>query len=200
MSLRARIETALGPAYRVERELGGGGMSHVFVAEEVALGRRVVVKVLPPEMAATVNAERFQREILTLASLQHPNVVPLIAAGGQGDLLWFTMPLVEGEELRARLSREGALPIADALRIWGDMLDALAYAHAKGVIHRDIKPENVLVSGRHALVADFGVSKALADAAGARSATMTGLSIGTPAYMSPERAMADSATDHRSDI
>ena len=200
MTVRARLEEALGPAYRVERELGGGGMSHTFVAEELALGRRVVVKVLPPEMAATVNAERFAREIRTLASLQHPNIVPLHTAGGQGDLLWFTMPLVEGEELRARLLRDGALPVAEAVRYWTDLLDALAYAHARGVLHRDIKPENVLVSDRHAWVADFGVSKALADAAGGRAATMTGVSIGTPAYMAPEQAMADPATDHRADL
>jgi serine/threonine protein kinase len=145
--LADRLQAALGDAYRIDRELGGGGMSHVFVARETALGRNVVLKVLPPEMAAGVNIERFRREIQLVASLQHPHIVPVLATGQIGDLLYYTMPLVEGESLRAKLAREGELPIADAIRILRDVVDALAYAHAHGVVHRDIKPDNVLISG-----------------------------------------------------
>lgn len=197
---RARIAAALGTTHRIERELGGGGMSQVFLAEELALGRQVVIKVLPSELASSVNADRFQREIRTVAALQHPHVVPLITAGGSGDLLWFTMPFVEGESLRSRLAQGGPLPIGDAVRLWGDMLDALAYAHQRGVIHRDIKPDNVLLSGRHGLIADFGVSKALSSATGSQMMTGTGLAIGTPAYMAPEQIAADVNADHRVDI
>jgi len=196
---RARIAAALGTSHRIERELGGGGMSHVFLAEETALGRQVVVKVLPPDLASSVNADRFQREIRTVAGLQHPHIVPLISAGGEGDLLWFTMPFVEGESLRARLAK-GPLPQAEAVRLWSDMLDALAYAHERGVIHRDIKPDNVLLSGRHALIAEFGVSKALSSATGNQMITGTGLAIGTPAYMAPEQIAADTNADHRVDL
>jgi eukaryotic-like serine/threonine-protein kinase len=157
--LEARLQEALGGAYRIERELGGGGMSHVFVAEEIELGRKVVVKVLPPDMAAGLNAERFRREIQLAASLQHPHVVPLIAAGRRGDLVWYTMPLIEGESLRAKLARGGELPVSEAVRALKDVADALSYAHAHGVVHRDIKPDNVLMSGKHAVVTDFGVAK-----------------------------------------
>src|SRR6266581_3576687 len=135
--LRDRLQAALGAGYRLERELGGGGMSRVFVAEETRLGRRVVVKVLPPELAAGINAERFHREIQLSASLQHPHIVPLLAAGGEGDLFYYTMPFIEGESLRSRLSREGRLPVRDAVRALREVADALAYAHARGVVHRD---------------------------------------------------------------
>ncbi|HEU5260093.1 MAG TPA: protein kinase [Gemmatimonadales bacterium] len=198
--LRERLQAALGAAYRVERELGGGGMSRVFVAEEIRLGRRVVVKVLPPELAAGINAERFNREIQFSAALQHPHIVPLLAAGGEGDLFYYTMPLVEGESLRTRLSREGKLPVREAVRALREVADALAYAHARGVVHRDIKPDNVLVTDQHAVVTDFGVAKALSGSAGHSGLTSVGLALGTPAYMAPEQAAGDPRVDHRVDI
>jgi tetratricopeptide (TPR) repeat protein len=198
--LRDRLQAALGSAYRIEQELGGGGMSRVFLAEETALGRKVVVKVLPPEMAAGVNIERFRREIQLAASLQHPHIVPLHAAGQAGDLFYYTMPLVEGESLRAKLAREGELPVGETVRILGDVADALAYAHAHGVVHRDIKPDNVLISGQHAVVTDFGVAKAVSAASGSSTLTSLGVALGTPAYMAPEQAAADPHVDHRADL
>jgi TolB-like protein/Flp pilus assembly protein TadD len=198
--LRDRLQAELGERYRIEQELGGGGMSRVFVAEEIELGRRVVVKVLPPELAAGVNAERFRREIQLAAQLQHPHIVPLLQAGRQGDLVYYTMPLVEGESLRVKLTREGELPIPDAVRILRDVADALAYAHARGVVHRDIKPDNILISGRHAVVTDFGVAKAVSAASGSSSLTSLGVALGTPAYMAPEQAAAEPGVDHRADI
>ncbi len=175
-------------------------MSRVFVAEEKALGRKVVVKVLPPEMAAGVNVDRFRREIQLAASLQHPHIVPLHAASQVGDLFYYTMPLVEGESLRARLAREGELPIPEALRILREVADALSYAHKNGVVHRDIKPDNVLLSGGHAVVTDFGVAKAVTAASGGSSLTSLGVALGTPAYMAPEQAAADPHVDHRADL
>jgi tetratricopeptide (TPR) repeat protein len=198
--LADRLQTSLGDAYRIERELGGGGMSHVFLARETALGRSVVVKVLPPEMAAAVNIERFRREIQLAASLQHPHIVPVLAAGQSGDLLYYTMPLVEGESLRAKLAREGEMPVSDAIRVLRDVVDALAYAHARGVVHRDIKPDNVLISGQHAVVTDFGVAKAMSASSGSSSLTSLGVALGTPAYMAPEQAAADPNVDHRADL
>jgi serine/threonine-protein kinase len=198
--LRDRLQAALGGTYTLERELGGGGMSRVFVATETALGRKVVVKVLPPEMAAGVNVDRFRREIQLAASLQHPHIVPLHMAGSAGDLFYYTMPLVEGESLRARLAREAELPVTDAVRILRDVVDALANAHAHGVVHRDIKPDNVLISGRHAVVTDFGVAKAISESTGQSSLTSAGLALGTPAYMAPEQAAGDPHVDHRADI
>jgi eukaryotic-like serine/threonine-protein kinase len=201
--LRARLDQSLGDAYRLERELGGGGMSRVYVAEETALGRRLVIKVLPPETAGAVDMDRFRREVLLAASLQHPHVVPVLSAGSTDGLLYYTMPYVAGESLRDRLAREGALPVADAIRILREVADALAHAHGHGVVHRDVKPGNVLLAERHAVVADFGIAKALA-AAGehgpSRSVTGTGIVIGTPAYMAPEQAAADARVDHRADI
>jgi serine/threonine-protein kinase len=198
--LQTRLQTALGSTYRVERELGGGGMSRVYVAEEVALARKVVVKVLPPEMAAGVNAERFRREIQLAASLQHPHIVPLLNAGQSGDIVWYTMPLIEGESLRARLARDRELPVAEAVRLLRDVADALAYAHEHGVVHRDIKPDNVLVSRHHAVVTDFGVAKAISAATGESHLTSIGVALGTPAYMSPEQAAASPHVDHRADL
>ena len=198
--LRDRLEAAIGAAYHLERELGGGGMSRVFVATDTALGRKVVVKVLPPEMAAGVNVDRFRREIQLAASLQHPHIVPLHAAGQAGDLFFYTMPMVEGDTLRARLARESEIPVNDAVRILRDVADALAHAHAHGVVHRDIKPDNVLISGRHAMVTDFGVAKAISESTGQSSLTSAGLALGTPAYMAPEQAAADPHVDHRADI
>ena len=195
-----RLSAALADRYRIERELGGGGMSRVFLAEEVALGRKVVVKVLPPDLGAGVNVDRFRREIHLAASLQHPNIVPLLAAGSADGLLYYTMPLVEGESLRVKLAREGELPVIETIRLLRDVADALAYAHEHGVLHRDIKPDNILVSRQHALVADFGVAKALSAAAGDGSTTTEGVALGTPAYMAPEQATADPHTDHRADV
>jgi eukaryotic-like serine/threonine-protein kinase len=197
---QTRLQEVLGAQYRIERELGGGGMSRVFLAEEVELARKVVVKVLPPDMAAGLNAERFRREIQLAASLQHPHIVPLIASGRTGDVVWYTMPFIEGESLRAKLARERELPVGDAVRILRDVVDALSYAHEHGVVHRDIKPDNVLITGRHAVVTDFGVAKAVSASTGESSLTSVGIALGTPAYMSPEQASADPNVDHRADI
>ncbi|MGD8726206.1 MAG: protein kinase, partial [Gemmatimonadales bacterium] len=198
--LQARLQEILGDTYHIERELGGGGMSRVFLAEEVQLGRQVVIKVLPPDMAAGVNVERFQREIQLAAKLQHPHVVPLLTAGARGDLLYYVMPFIKGESLRAKLAREGELPVGEALRILKDVADALAYAHDEGVVHRDIKPDNVLLSGNHAVVTDFGVAKAVSASTGESSLTSLGVAHGTPAYMAPEQAAADPNVDHRADL
>ncbi len=198
--LLARLQSALGDAYRIEKELGGGGMSRVFVAVETELGRRVVIKVLAPELAAGVSVDRFKREIQLAASLQHPHIVPLLAAGQAEELLFYTMPLIEGESLRAKLAREGTLPISDTVRMLRDVADALAYAHKRGVAHRDIKPDNVLLSNHHAVVTDFGVAKALSESTDKNALTSAGVALGTPAYMAPEQAAADPHMDHRCDI
>jgi len=198
--LQSRLQDALGQAYRVEKELGGGGMSRVFLAEEVRLGRKVVIKVLPPEMAAGVNVERFEREIQLAANLQHPHVVPLLTTGASGDLLYYVMPFIKGESLRAKLAREGELPVGETVRTLKEVADALAYAHRNGVVHRDIKPDNVLLSEGHAVVTDFGVAKAVSASTGASSLTSLGVALGTPAYMAPEQAVADPNVDHRADI
>jgi tetratricopeptide (TPR) repeat protein len=195
-----RLQSALGDTYRLDTELSGGGMSRVFLAEEKALNRKVVIKLLPPEMAAGVNIDRFEREIQLAASLQHPHVVPLLTAGSHDDLLYYVMPFIEGESLRAKLAREGELPIGETLRILRDVADALAYAHRHKVVHRDIKPDNVMLSDDHALVTDFGVAKAVTDSTGGQSLTSMGVALGTPAYMSPEQAAANPQVDHRADI
>ena len=206
--LRALLQEVLGGAYRVERELGGGGMSRVFVAYETALGRKVVVKVLRPELAGELSAERFKREVRLAARLQHPHIVPLLAAGEvESGMLFYTMPLVEGESLRARLGREGALPIGDSVRVMGDVASALAYAHRSTIVHRDIKPENILMSDGGAVVADFGIAKAISasrdgaegDAPRPSTLTATGFSLGTPVYMAPEQAVGGTV-DHRADL
>lgn len=198
-NLLERLQSTLGSTYTLERELGGG-MSRVFVARDTALGRRVVIKVLPPDMAAGVNAERFRREIQLAASLQHPHIVPLLTAGSADDLLYYVMPMVEGESLRSYLIKVGELPIPKVARILRDVSSALAYAHARGVAHRDIKPDNILLSGEFALVTDFGVAKAVSEATGESNLTTAGMALGTPTYMAPEQAAADPHADHRVDI
>jgi len=199
MSLEQQLQDALSVTFRVERELGGGGMSRVFVAEETALGRRVALKVLSG-LGDGVSVDRFRREIQTVANLQHPLIVPLLSAGSAGSTLYYTMPLVEGESLRTRLAREGRLGFREAVGIARDIVEALAYAHRRGVIHRDIKPDNVLLTEGHAVVTDFGVARALSASAEDGTLTSTGVAIGTPVYMAPEQVLADPAADHRMDL
>src|SRR5689334_13154885 len=194
-----RLGHALAGRYRVERELGQGGMATVYLAHDVRHDRPVAIKVLHPELAAALGAERFLSEIKTTAKLQHPHILPLLDSGDAGGLLYYVMPYVQGETLRSRLSRERQLPIDDALRVAREVADALGNAHAHGIIHRDIKPENILLQGGHALVADFGIALAVQSAGGARM-TQTGLSLGTPQYMSPEQAMGQRVIDARADI
>ena len=199
-SFQEHLELALGDEYRVVRELGGGGMSRVFLATEVALGRPVVIKVLTPELAAGVNRERFRREVQLAAGLQHPMIVPLLSAGEAEGLLWYTMPFVEGESLRERIGR-GILSPRDALPILVDVARAIGAAHRRGIVHRDIKPGNILLHEQHAVVADFGVAKALtASSADSTGLTTSGLAVGTPAYMSPEQAAGDATVDARADV
>ena len=215
-----QLQASLGSAYALERELGGSGMSRVFLAHEAGLGRRVVMKVLTPELAAGMNAERFDREIKLAASLQQANIVPLLATGRAAGYPYYTMPFVEGRSLRDRLAREGVLPIGEGVNLLRDVARALAYAHAHGVVHRDIKPGNVLLSGGTAVVTDFGIAKAIAAAAGGNrperesardpltslkdlttgELTHAGSGIGTPPYMAPEQAAGDPTVDHRADI
>ncbi len=199
MSLDTPLTTALADRYRIERELGQGGMAIVYLAEDVRHHRRVAIKVLHPQLSAVIGSERFLKEIELTANLQHPHILPLFDSGEAGGLLYYVMPYVEGETLRTRLERERQLSIPDAIRIAREVADALAYAHAHGVVHRDVKPENVLLHGNHALVADFGIALAVEEAGGSRM-TQTGMSIGTPQYMAPEQAMGDRAADHRVDV
>lgn len=212
MELRDQLQATLGAAYTLERELGGGGMARVFVATETPLGRRIAVKVLPADAAGGVSIERFKREILLAARLQHPHIVPLLTAGETNGLPFYTMPFVSGDSLRARLARGGELSVNEAIHVMRDVASALAYAHELGVVHRDIKPENIMLSGGVAVVTDFGVAKAVAasrlhdpEAGGVlhhepTALTDLGVALGTPAYMSPEQATADSQVDHRADL
>jgi len=200
LTIDQRLSTALADRYRIERELGQGGMATVYLAEDLKHDRKVAIKVLRPELAAVIGAERFLAEIKTTANLQHPHILPLHDSGQADGFLFYVMPFVEGDSLRQRLAREGELPVGDTLRIMSQVADALAYAHRHGVVHRDIKPDNVLLAGRHALVADFGIAKAVTRATSTERLTETGMSIGTPLYMSPEQAAADPQVDHRADI
>jgi len=193
------LRTALAARYAVERELGRGGMATVYLARDLKHGRRVAIKVLRPEIAVALGAERFLREIEVAARLTHPHILPLHDSGQAGGSLYYVMPYIEGESLRDRLEREGQLPLEDALRITREVASALSYAHSQDVVHRDIKPENILLSGGEAVVADFGIARAITQAAGTRL-TETGIPVGTPAYMSPEQASGGGPIDGRSDV
>src|SRR5687767_541137 len=202
-----RLKAALADRYTLERELGHGGMATVWLAHDLKHDRPVALKVMRPELAVTLGPARFLREIRLCARLQHPHILAVLDSGaleqksGGAELLWFTMPFVEGESLRGRIAREGQLPLADALRITREVADGLHYAHQHGVIHRDIKPENLLLSGSHALIADFGISRALVPDEGRDDRlTETGITLGTPQYMSPEQAAGERTLDARSDI
>jgi serine/threonine-protein kinase len=196
------LARSLGESYRIDGEFSGGGMSRVFTATDMRLARDVVVKVLPPEAAHAVSIDRFKREIALAARLQHPHIVPLLSAGDADGLPYFLMPFVEGETLRARIARDGELPLGEILRLLRELTSALAYAHRKGIVHRDIKPENILLTANHAVITDFGVAKALraATSDGLDGLTSMGVVIGTPAYMAPEQAAGDPDIDHRADL
>jgi serine/threonine protein kinase len=195
-----RVKAALADRYTIERELGAGGMATVYLAEDLKHHRRVAVKVLRPELTASIGADRFLREIEIAAQLQHPHIVPLYDSGQADFFLYYVMPRVEGESLREKLSREGELTVAQAVRVLWDVVDALGKAHSSGIVHRDIKPDNIMLSDRHALVTDFGVARAVNEAAGQRAPITGGIALGTPAYMAPEQAAGDPNVDHRADI
>jgi Tol biopolymer transport system component/tRNA A-37 threonylcarbamoyl transferase component Bud32 len=199
-AVNSSVAEALRDRYLLERELGSGGMATVYLAEDLKHRRKVAVKVLRPELAASVGAERFLQEITTAARFQHPHILPLLDSGEANGFLYYVMPFVEGESLRRRLAQRGELPVHEAVKIMIEVCDALAYAHERGVVHRDIKPDNVLLSGRHALVTDFGVAKALSEATGRHQLTSAGVALGTPAYMAPEQAAGETNIDQRVDI
>ena len=195
-----RLATALTGRYRIDRQIGAGGMATVYLAEDTKHHRQVAVKVLRPELAANLGAERFLREIEIAAGLHHPHILALYDSGGVDDVLFYVMPFIEGQSLRDRMAKAGALPIDEGVRIIREVVDALEYSHQHGVVHRDIKPENILLAGSHAMITDFGIAKAVSDAGAAGHLTATGMSLGTPTYMAPEQAMADPGIDHRVDI
>ena len=190
LNTQERLQERIGDRYQIERELGRGAMATVFLAKDVRHDREVAIKVLHPELSASIGGERFEREIRLAAKLQHPHILGLIDSGMADALLFYVMPFVKGESLRDRLDREGQLPIEDAIQITLEVADALGHAHALGIIHRDIKPENILLSGGHALVADFGIARAATEA-GAQKLTQTGMAVGTPVYMAPEQSVGD---------
>ena len=199
-TIALRLTAALADRYRLEREVGAGGMATVYLAEDLKHHRKVAIKVLRPELAAALGPDRFMQEIAIAARLQHPNILAVHDSGEADGFLYYVMPYVEGESLRERLLRQGELPVHEAVRLLAEITDALAHAHACGVIHRDIKPENVMLSGRHALVMDFGVAKAVSEASERKFTTTIGVALGTPAYMAPEQATADPNLDHRADV
>ena len=196
----ARLKDALATRYGLIRELGSGGMATVYLAEDFRHHRNVAVKVLRPELAASLGSERFFREIEVAARLQHPHILPLLDSGETDGFYYYVMPYVQGESLRERIDKHGELPIPETIRILREVVDALVDAHGNGVVHRDIKPDNVMLSGRHALVTDFGVAKAVSEATGEYQLTTAGVALGTPTYMAPEQAMAEPTIDHRVDI
>src|SRR5512134_1509482 len=194
-----RLTGALADRYRIEREVGAGGMATVYLAQDLRHDRRVALKLLRPELSAVIGAERFLAEIKLTANLQHPHILPLFDSGEADGCLYYVMPLIEGESLRERLTREKQLPVPEAVRIATEVASALDYAHRHQVIHRDIKPENILLHDGRALVADFGIALAASKASGSRM-TETGMSLGTPFYMSPEQAMGEREITARSDV
>jgi tetratricopeptide (TPR) repeat protein/tRNA A-37 threonylcarbamoyl transferase component Bud32/TolB-like protein len=194
------LRAALAGRYEIDKEIGQGGMATVYLADDLRHERKVAVKVLRPDLAAALGAERFLREIKIAANLTHPHILPLHDSGEAGGFLYYVMPYIEGDTLRDRIEREGALPVSEAVRIIREVIDALALAHSQGVVHRDIKPDNVMLSGRHAMVMDFGVAKAVSEATGRNAITTVGVALGTPTYMAPEQATADPNVDHRADI
>jgi serine/threonine-protein kinase len=195
-----RLASALAGRYRIERELGQGGMATVYLADDLRHHRKVAIKVVRSELAAGMGPERFLREIQLAARLHHPNILPLYDSGDAEGNLYYVMPVAEGESLRTRLEREKQLAVSDAVRLSAEVAGALDYAHRHEVVHRDIKPENILLHEGHALVTDFGIGKALSSAAESASLTATGLAVGTPAYMSPEQAGGEPNLDGRSDL
>lgn len=214
--LIARLQAAIGDGYQIEREFGSGGQSRLFLASDTQLARKVVIKLLPPGMGGMVEAERFRREIQVLGVLQHPHIVPVLGTGHIGDLLWYVMPFIRGESLAAKLAT-GPLPVAEGLRTLYEVADALAHAHAEGVVHRDLKPENVLFQSGHAMLADFGVAHARLDGLRRSSGvsmsefrrsiamshgrlTQHGFAVGTPEYMAPEQFIGDDPADTRADV
>ncbi len=200
MTDTTRLAVALADRYTIDRELGQGGMATVYLAHDLKHDREVAIKVLREDLSASLGSGRFLREIKIAAQLQHPHILPLLDSGEAEGFLYFVMPYVKGQSLRERLAREGELPTGEAVRLTVEVVDALVEAHAHGVVHRDIKPDNVMLSGRHALVTDFGVAKAISEATGRNNVTTLGVAVGTPTYMSPEQAAADPHVDHRSDI
>lgn len=193
------LTQALATQYRFERELGAGGMAIVYLARDLKHDRDVAIKVLKPEVAEAVGVNRFLSEIRTTGNLRHPHILPLFDSGSAGSLLFYVMPYIDGESLGARVRRQGPLPIAEVIRILHQVVDALAYAHSRGVIHRDLKPDNILLSGRHLFLADFGVARLESLGTSAPTLTGSGAMVGTPAYMAPEQIVGGK-TDHRSDI
>ncbi|MFV1988840.1 MAG: protein kinase [Gemmatimonadota bacterium] len=196
----SRLRTALESRYTIDREVGSGGMATVYLADDLKHERKVALKVLKPDLAAVIGADRFISEIKTTANLQHPHILPLFDSGESEGFLYYVMPFVDGETLGARLAREGGLPVPEAARILRDVVDGLAAAHRVGVVHCDIKPDNILISGQHAMISDFGVAKAVSGAPRGHLVTTVGVVVGTPTYMAPEQATADTNIDHRADI
>src|SRR5919108_1887093 len=198
--LREQLQHLLGTSYTLEREIRGGGMSRLFLATERALKRPVVIKLLPREQTSELSAARFQREMELAAQLRHPHILPIYGAGAKDGMLYYIMPYVPGESLRQRLECERQLPVAEALRVLREVADALAYAHHSGVIHRDIKPENILLEQGHAVLADFGIARALDEPSSGDRLTRPGMSVGTLGYMAPEQVAGEPYVDARADV
>ena len=196
----SQLQAAVAGRYVVVRQLGSGGTATVYLAQDLRHHRNVAIKVLHPELAASLGADRFLREIEIAASLRHPHILPLFDSGDSNGLLYYVMPYVEGETLRQRLDREGAITVYEAVRLAREVADALTHAHAHGVVHRDIKPDNIMIEAGHAVLSDFGIAKALESAGRLSPLTGAGMSLGTPSYMSPEQAQGDPRLDGRSDV